>query len=253
MPFLVMFDLIRTWPFGPIACHFWISCDVMCCTASILHLCAVAIDRYSSLVSLFSKFLVIVFILPRQTYFYVHVSVNMILSLHILCSTNDSCLWWHKMVHTLQVKLHIISLFVHNFLIKGIVDVLFIMESVIMLIWTECFRSLCTIECSSSTTTMKQPQLHEKGKLIVSCFLLTTAFCLSVCCSFFLQILGNNETSEISITREQEKTLHRDHYHLVDIGHYFFCSHLLRLVSWRFCLGWHTCHRPNDWLLTQGQ
>lgn len=45
MPFLVMVDLIRMWPFGYISCHLWISCDVMCCTASILHLCAIAIDR----------------------------------------------------------------------------------------------------------------------------------------------------------------------------------------------------------------
>lgn len=46
MPFLVMNDFLRKWPFGAVACHLWISCDVMCCTASILHLCAVAIDRY---------------------------------------------------------------------------------------------------------------------------------------------------------------------------------------------------------------
>lgn len=45
MPFLLMVDLIRIWPFGYIPCHLWISCDVMCCTASILHLCAIAIDR----------------------------------------------------------------------------------------------------------------------------------------------------------------------------------------------------------------
>lgn len=38
--------LIQTWPFGWLFCYFWMSCDVMCCTASILHLCAVAIDRY---------------------------------------------------------------------------------------------------------------------------------------------------------------------------------------------------------------
>nr|XP_046909878.1 probable G-protein coupled receptor No18 [Dermatophagoides farinae] len=46
MPFTVVYDLYRYWPWGPVLCHFWISCDVMCCTASILHLCCVAIDRF---------------------------------------------------------------------------------------------------------------------------------------------------------------------------------------------------------------
>ncbi|XP_054167378.1 beta-2 adrenergic receptor-like [Oppia nitens] len=46
MPFTIIYDFIRFWPWGTIACHFWISCDVMCCTASILHLCCVAIDRF---------------------------------------------------------------------------------------------------------------------------------------------------------------------------------------------------------------
>nr|XP_027206340.1 probable G-protein coupled receptor No18 [Dermatophagoides pteronyssinus] len=46
MPFTVVYDLYRFWPWGPVLCHFWISCDVMCCTASILHLCCVAIDRF---------------------------------------------------------------------------------------------------------------------------------------------------------------------------------------------------------------
>ncbi|XP_064466117.1 beta-2 adrenergic receptor-like [Ornithodoros turicata] len=46
MPFLVVYDIEREWHFGSIACHMWISCDVMCCTASILHLCFVALDRF---------------------------------------------------------------------------------------------------------------------------------------------------------------------------------------------------------------
>ncbi|CAG2163782.1 unnamed protein product [Oppiella nova] len=33
MPFTIIYDFIRFWPWGTIACHFWISCDVMCCTA----------------------------------------------------------------------------------------------------------------------------------------------------------------------------------------------------------------------------
>jgi hypothetical protein len=35
----------RRW-FGWIFCYFWISCDVTCCTSSILHLCVIAVERY---------------------------------------------------------------------------------------------------------------------------------------------------------------------------------------------------------------
>ncbi|KAK0166243.1 hypothetical protein PV328_004682 [Microctonus aethiopoides] len=34
------------WPLGPELCDIWTSSDVLCCTASILHLVAIAIDRY---------------------------------------------------------------------------------------------------------------------------------------------------------------------------------------------------------------
>lgn len=46
MPYLLVYDLLRSWQFGPVFCHIWISCDVMCCTASILHLCIIALDRF---------------------------------------------------------------------------------------------------------------------------------------------------------------------------------------------------------------
>nr|ANO39129.1 GCR484 [Schmidtea mediterranea] len=45
----MIYFLVQLWPFGWVFCYFWMSCDVMCCTASILHLCAVAIDRYISI------------------------------------------------------------------------------------------------------------------------------------------------------------------------------------------------------------
>ncbi|KAH8018768.1 hypothetical protein HPB51_012087 [Rhipicephalus microplus] len=46
MPPRLAYDLVRAWRLGLLACRLWISCDVMCCTASILHLLAVALDRF---------------------------------------------------------------------------------------------------------------------------------------------------------------------------------------------------------------
>ena len=46
MPFSLLFELYGQWHFGWVFCYFWISCDVTCCTASILHLCVISLDRY---------------------------------------------------------------------------------------------------------------------------------------------------------------------------------------------------------------
>lgn len=46
MPFTIIVDVVREWRFGRVACYMWISCDVMCCTASIQHLCFVSLDRF---------------------------------------------------------------------------------------------------------------------------------------------------------------------------------------------------------------
>ena len=46
MPYSVIYEMTGRWTFSWIVCYFWISCDVMCCTSSILHLCVIAIDRY---------------------------------------------------------------------------------------------------------------------------------------------------------------------------------------------------------------
>lgn len=46
MPYSVIYEMTGRWTFSWVVCYFWISCDVMCCTSSILHLCVIAIDRY---------------------------------------------------------------------------------------------------------------------------------------------------------------------------------------------------------------
>ena len=47
-------QISREWTFGPQLCDMWTSSDVLCCTASILHLVAIAWDRYRKLVICFS-------------------------------------------------------------------------------------------------------------------------------------------------------------------------------------------------------
>ncbi|XP_038190300.1 5-hydroxytryptamine receptor 1D [Arvicola amphibius] len=46
MPISIAYTTTRTWNFGQILCDIWVSSDVTCCTASILHLCVIALDRY---------------------------------------------------------------------------------------------------------------------------------------------------------------------------------------------------------------
>ncbi|XP_054714279.1 probable G-protein coupled receptor No18 [Uloborus diversus] len=47
MPFAVVKEVTDgLWLFGHIACELWVSMDVMLCTASILNLCCISLDRY---------------------------------------------------------------------------------------------------------------------------------------------------------------------------------------------------------------
>ncbi|XP_037076162.1 5-hydroxytryptamine receptor-like [Pollicipes pollicipes] len=46
MPLGAMYEITGSWALGPELCDMWTSADVLCCTASILHLLAIAIDRY---------------------------------------------------------------------------------------------------------------------------------------------------------------------------------------------------------------
>lgn len=46
MTFAVANDMMGYWVFGDSFCEIWISFDVMCCTASILNLAAISLDRF---------------------------------------------------------------------------------------------------------------------------------------------------------------------------------------------------------------
>ncbi len=46
MPLGAVYQVTGKWLLGPEMCDMWTSSDVLCCTASILHLVAIATDRY---------------------------------------------------------------------------------------------------------------------------------------------------------------------------------------------------------------
>ncbi|GFO38024.1 5-hydroxytryptamine receptor 1a [Plakobranchus ocellatus] len=46
MPLSLINEISTNWFLGTVLCDMWISMDVLCCTASILHLVAIAFDRY---------------------------------------------------------------------------------------------------------------------------------------------------------------------------------------------------------------
>lgn len=46
MPTALMYEVLDEWRFGRIFCDVWVSFDVLACTASILNLCAISVDRF---------------------------------------------------------------------------------------------------------------------------------------------------------------------------------------------------------------
>ena len=46
MPFCAMYQILGYWPLGGTVCAMWTSLDVTLCTASILNLCMISVDRY---------------------------------------------------------------------------------------------------------------------------------------------------------------------------------------------------------------
>lgn len=46
MPMATLYEVLGRWNFGPVMCDLWVSFDVLSCTASILNLCMISVDRY---------------------------------------------------------------------------------------------------------------------------------------------------------------------------------------------------------------
>jgi 5-hydroxytryptamine receptor 7 len=46
MPTALLYEVLAEWRFGPLFCDIWVSFDVLSCTASILNLCAISVDRF---------------------------------------------------------------------------------------------------------------------------------------------------------------------------------------------------------------
>ncbi|XP_027729975.1 5-hydroxytryptamine receptor 1F [Vombatus ursinus] len=49
MPFSIVYIVKETWLMGQVVCDIWLSVDITCCTCSILHLSAIALDRYRAI------------------------------------------------------------------------------------------------------------------------------------------------------------------------------------------------------------
>ena len=46
MPMAMFYEIKGRWIFGEVICNLWVSFDVLSCTASILNLCMISVDRY---------------------------------------------------------------------------------------------------------------------------------------------------------------------------------------------------------------
>ncbi|TKS78944.1 Alpha-1A adrenergic receptor [Collichthys lucidus] len=46
LPFSAFLEIVDRWVFGRIFCNIWAAVDVLCCTASIMSLCVISVDRF---------------------------------------------------------------------------------------------------------------------------------------------------------------------------------------------------------------
>ena len=51
LPYSASYEVLDFWPFGDTWCSIWLAIDVLLCTASILNLCAISLDRFLAVTS----------------------------------------------------------------------------------------------------------------------------------------------------------------------------------------------------------
>ncbi|XP_006819556.1 D(1) dopamine receptor-like [Saccoglossus kowalevskii] len=56
MPFSAANQVLGYWSFGTIFCNIYVCLDVLCCTASIINLCMISLDRYLAITSPFTYY-----------------------------------------------------------------------------------------------------------------------------------------------------------------------------------------------------
>ncbi|NXP65812.1 DRD1L protein, partial [Chloropsis cyanopogon] len=88
MPWRAATDVLGFWPFGAF-CDLWVAFDIMCCTASILHLCLISVERYCAIANPFRY-------QRRVTRRVACVTIGVAWLLSLLISFIPVQLQWHK-------------------------------------------------------------------------------------------------------------------------------------------------------------
>ncbi|XP_023796498.1 LOW QUALITY PROTEIN: D(1) dopamine receptor-like [Cyanistes caeruleus] len=88
MPWRAATDVLGSWPFGAF-CDLWVAFDIMCCTASILHLCLISLERSWAITDPFCH-------QRRVTQLMASVTIGVAWLLSLLISLVPVQLRWHE-------------------------------------------------------------------------------------------------------------------------------------------------------------
>ncbi|XP_078128764.1 D(5)-like dopamine receptor [Sander vitreus] len=102
MPWEAITEVTGTWLFGRF-CGVWIAFDIMCSTASILHLCIISVDRYWAIASPFKYE-------QKMTQRVAFVMIGVAWSLSILISFIPVQLNWHQVEEEVDVMAEVVEM-----------------------------------------------------------------------------------------------------------------------------------------------